>query len=538
MFPKPHTQPAWLPLRLIVLSAALSCAILSWHQFPAAGLPRFLVGLNVVGADGTTLATAMGSRIGTTLMLVLASVLIAVMAGFAVAFTALRLGCGLPWLAGVFGRLLASLPVVAIGWMAVGWIVGEKGWPIESLLPHHPAPGRDTWELALGRRLWWWLVPCWALTVPLAGEFISQTLDRFAQIKQSELLEGLRARGLKRSEIHYHHSFPVAWPDLLDFIQALGLLALGYVVFIEEALGIPGWGAFFAGAVKSGDVPGIASSIYIFGWAAAAWCLCIGLLRRLTTHRAGPAPAPDSSSKTIAAKPAATAAPVLLLLVLSCCAFGEMPALTTAASILGEYVSPLVHDLRVVTAACAVALVLALIRGGLPAIVGWRVPHTGLLETLSWSPLLVWTVALTALMKDSDFVWIVPGIAAAFGGGVQIRNRWRELQSSRAIDGSRAVGTGTIAAWRMHVLPGLFSHALSWILEVSATLLVWVTLIDSLKLPGTSKTAESLGLAISAAKENVLSDLPSLIVPAFVVAISALFFHQLSRIVRPGPPPH
>ena len=535
VIPNPQTKPAWLPVRLVLLGAAVSCGALACGRVPSSEWPRFLAGLSVVGADGTTLGGAMSGRVGTTMMLVLASVLIAVTAGLAVSLTAVRAGFGLPWLAGLCGRLLAALPVVAVIWLAVGWIVGQHGWPVESLLPHHPAPGHDHWNLALGRRLWWWLVPCWVLVPPLMGEFVSQTLDRFADARTGGLIDGLRARGLKRSTILYHHQLPAVWPDLLGVIQALGLLALGYVVFVEEALGIQGWGSFVAAAIKSGDVRGIAGSIYTAGWMSAAWCLGIGLLHRLTTPRAisGPAARAEGSGTVT---PVATATG-LVLVVLSCCAFGEMPALTKLGTLVGGYVSPLVHDLGFVSAACAVALLLALICGGMPAALKWRLPRFGIAGTLSWSPLLVWTLAFMALMRDSPSVWIVPGVVVAFGGAVEVRNRCRELSAGRAIEGSRAIGSTAFRAWTTHVLPDLLQAVLAWLLQTCGTLMVWIALIDSLKTPQPGTRATSLGLAMAAAKENVLGDLTPLLVPAALVTISALFFRQAGRIVRPVPPP-
>lgn len=532
MIPNPLTKPAWLPVNLILLGAAAGCAALACGKVPAAEWPRFLAGLAVVGADGTTLLEAMSSRAGASMMLVLTSMLIAVTAGLAIALTAARAGFGLPWLAGFCGRLASALPVVAIAWTAVYWIVGRHGWPVESLLPHHPAPGRDTWEFALGRRLWWWLMPVWVLVPPLMGEFVSQTLDLLADTRRSDLTDGLRARGLKRSTIFYHHQLPAVWPGLLGVMKALGLLSLGHVIFVENALGIPGWGSFFAMAIKSGDARAIAGSVYAAGWMSAAWCTGIGLLRHITTP-----PSARSASKVgtpeperaDSAKPAATAA-LCILLVLSFCAFGEGSVPAGLGALLGGHVSAFVHDLRFVAAACGAALLLAV-----PAS---RLPCAFITRSLSWSPLLVWMLAFPALLGNTVPGWLVAGIVMASGGAVEIRQRSRELNASRAVEGSRAVGTSAFVAWRMHVLPVLFRTVLAWLLQTCGTLMVWAALIDSLKTPQPGTSPASLGLAMAAAKKNVLGDLTPLLVPAALVAISALFFRQAGRIVRPVPPPH
>lgn len=520
----------------------MSCALLGWSRVPPVEWPRFLAGLTSVSADGTTLATAMGGRAGTTMLIVASALLVAVTAGFAVAFFAMRIRCGLPWLAGFIARFAAALPVAAIGWMAVGWIVGQNGWSIESLVPNHPPTDKDSWEFALGRRAWFWAVPCWVLALPLVGECATQVLDVFSKFRRSELHKGLRARGLKRSLIHYHHDCPAVWPELLDMIEALGPLAFGYVVFVEDALAIPGWGSFFANALKTGDAHGIAGSIYAAGWLTAAWCLCIGVVRRLSAGVPRPSQVPDQPPATVDVKKISTIASVLLA-AFFCCSFGGLPQLTASAACLAStfagYASPLVGDLRSVSAALAVALILTLVRSAFSlAFRKAPPPGGGLLETLSWSPLLVWLIGISTVLKVPEFDWVAPGVAAAFGGAVHVRNRWRELQSSRALEASRAVGTGRLRAWRMHVLPDLFRTVLAWMLHLAATLMVWFALIDTVKQPAPHAPATSLGTAIAAAKENVLSDLQPMLIPALLTAICALFFRQLSRIVRPAPPPH
>lgn len=105
------------------------------------------------------------------------------------------------------------------------------------------------------------------------------------------------------------------------------------------------------------------------------------------------------------------------------------------------------------------------------------------------------------------------------------------------MEASRVMGTGRLRAWRMHIMPEMFRLVLAWALETMAVMLIWLTLIDSLRPAGMERPA-SLGQVIAAAKEGVLSDLSPLLLPALIVAICALFFRQLSRIVRPAPPPH
>lgn len=510
--------------------------MLAWRGISSDEWLRFLAGLTVISEDGTTLAAAMIRRAGPTIILVLGATSFAVVCGLAVGFAALRCGCGLPRLIGFGGRVVAVLPVAALAWGAVGWIIGRHGWPIESLLPHHPPPGRDAWELALGRRLWLWLLPCLILSLPLFGEFVSELIDRYQnqRARRHNLLAGLRARGLKSSVIHYRHLMPAVWPGLLDFSLALGLLAFGYAVFVEEALGIPGWGAFFASAIRAGDVRAIAGGVYASGWLAAIWCLAVGLVRRTMNRRVRRAHRRDSAIKTAPSRPAVVGA-VLALTVIVLCGFGPHAALSHFREAAAPWAPALAHDLQFIAMAGGCALCLAVIRGGIAGASSWaaRIPPLGLLETLSWSPLLVWVLGCCALPGDASANWIFLGLAAAFGGGVALRNEWRELRGRRAVEVAKSLGVGPLRAWRSHVLPELSRVASSWLLRVMASLMIWMALIDSLQTATPAKPAASLGLAVATAKENVLADLPSLLIPAALTAICALCLWQLSRIIQP-----
>lgn len=535
MIPSPRTRPGWLPLRLVILGAAMACAVLAWHRVPAMEWTRFLAGLEPVSADGTTLISAMRGRAGASLLIMITSMLLAVTTGLAVSLCVLRIGLGLPSLIALVGRFLSAMPVVAIAWTAIGVVVGHQGWPIESLLPHHPAQDRDTWALATGRELWWWLAPSWILALPLMGELVFRAIEGFRALDHSHFLPALQSRGLHRSAIRYRHLLPNVWPHLLDCIESLGLLALGYLVLVKEALGIPGWGSFLAIAMQNGDARGVAASIYAACWLGGAWCLLIAILRRFTVGRSGGTEPVETPHHHQSHDMLTTTVMSLLLLVLACCPFTASGTKSDWPSMLASFASPLVHDLGTAAGGCGLALAITLVLGtacGLTKRSNWL---SGLMTTFAWSPTLVWFLALAGFAAHAS--WLVLGLVAAPGGVVLVARRWREIHASGFMEASLSVGAGRLHAWRLHVMPEMFRLILAWVLETFGTMLVWLSLIDSLR-SARPERATSLGQAISAAKENVLSDPQPLLIPALIVAICALFFRQLSLIVRPGPPPH
>ncbi len=537
MLPPPHSRPAWLPLRLLIVSAALAVALLAWQGRPPAEWGRLLTGLLVVSADGNTLATVMGERMGFTFALVEMSMLLAVALAFAVAFVVMRMGCGLPLAAGLLGRFLAALPLSAVAWALVGFTMGKHGWPIESLLPHHPAPGRDTAELALGRTLWSWALPVWILALPLFGELLSETLDRFGVVRHSPLVAGLRARGLKSAVIHYRHVLPQVWPRLIDAIESLGLLALALSVFVEEALGITGWGAFFAVAARAGDVNALAGCIYAAGFIGAVWCLLIDVARRLTI-------APEQESIAVALPKRRSRSSVaiawlstVIVAAFIASGFGGIDFVAPVVAQARANAPFLVEDLKWVAYASAVAVVLAMLRG-VPASV-WRlalpVPRLFLLETLCWHPVLIVMLALAAPLAGAPAGWFLLGALLWCGVAVEVRSHGREIYASRMVEASVVAGASRMSAWRAHVLPVLVRVIVSGALRVAATVLVWHVLVESLLRDGSS-APRSLGHAIAAAKDSTLTEQHSLLIPAVITAICALCLRQLSRIIQPAPP--
>lgn len=526
-----------LPLRLLLASALAAAGLLLWQGYSAAEVWRLLAGLSMATEDGATLGAAMAGRAGSSLLIVAVAVVLAVCCGLAVAVVSLRIGLGLPRLAGLAARAVAAFPLAALGWAAVGFIAGGHGWPIESLLPHHPAPGRDTAMLALGRSVWWWALPVLLLMLPLAGEFCSEALDRIAAARSLPLMLGLRGRGVPPAGIHYRHVMPAAWPCLLERIEWLGILGIGYAVFVEEALGVPGWGGFFAEAVKAGQVRGIAGGVYAAGWLAAVWSLLVAAVRRLTTTAPGTAMRlrcdRQKPSPMVAAVTTGTVAVAAAVTV----GFGGMERIGSIVAFAARYLPLLGHDLGVLLLAGLLALVLAVSRSGLAAVLSStsRMPRLGVLESLCWSPLLVWAAAMAAPMPRAAPLWMLLGLFAGFAVAIEFRDTGRRLLARQSIEGSLAAGVSRPRAWVQHVLPDLLRSLLGWFFAALASLTVMLALAES--LPPAGGEAASLGQAIAAAKESVLTDHTAILIPAAIAAICALCFRQLSRIIQPGPPP-
>jgi ABC-type dipeptide/oligopeptide/nickel transport system permease component len=522
--------PRLLPLRLILLSALVSLAILAWQGVPTSEWMRLLVGLTQVSSGGTTLANALFERCTLTLGLVIGAACLSQALSLATCFVSFRLGFGLPSAVRFVGRFFALFPIVAVSWLAVGWIVGVQGLPVESLIPHHPVPGQDTASLSLGRLLWWRLLPIWLLSLPMTGDLVAETIPSFLQARECDLAKGLRARGASFSVIRYRHWLPLVWPSVTRLLLSRGLLLFGYAVFVEEALGIQGWGSFFAHSIANGQVQNIAGAIYAAGWMSAAWCLCVTAFKRITFH-SFQVQVPELS-KLEHSSPHGIAASAGCVLLLLCFAFSGGPV----GSILSELVSPLVHDLGILSAASLLALIVAFALGNVLAFLNVRhlgFPKTKIMITMGWAPLFIYLLGISPFLKQGETLWIALGIGVGISGAQYLYGRWEELTSLPHVEAAYSLGASRLNAWKLHVMPDMFFTTLSWTLKTFSTLLVWLVLIDGISPSSSSGSPATLGAAIWRAKINVLVDPFPLLVAGLLVGILALFFAQLSRILLP-----
>ena len=529
MLPQLHKPPPWHAPRLVIASTLVALAIAATHHTPLAQWPALLTGMiRLPGAGGETLGAAMYWRAGPSFVILAVSALLGFAIALLVAFITRRIGFGLPHLAGLAGRALAVFPVAALGWGAVGLLIGKLGLPIESLLPGHTSALSQEARVASG--LWWWLVPVWLMTIPQAGALLSEIVDRLSQPLPQCLVKGLRARGLGQAQIRHRHELTLAWPALLDRLEGAGILALGYLVVIEDALRVPGWGAFVAEALRAGDAVAIAGGVYFGGWLAAAWSLVVFILRRMMVSRHAPAAAAPWRPGNGLLGQCATLVVMIAVAIVLILRFGGLGALDAMRVALQRIAIPLSNDLIGVLCAVASAGGAALVFASVPK-PGWVGRTAGwlmLAQTTVWSPLLLWAPVVAALAPGWP-VWAVLAAFTAFEGASLLARRRLELESSEALAASRALGSTSLRAWRLHVLPGLLAAFVSWLPRAAASALLWLVLARFL-LPGPGEP--SLGGAIAAAGPGVLDALPPLLEPAVVAAISTLCLWELSRMIR------
>lgn len=255
--------PRWLPLRLLL--GGLIAGGLMWftlHQ----ELPSAL----------TTRLGELGVRCGNSLIVLLVALLLALSLGLAAGMLARKNGPLMEKTVALLGRALACLPVAALAWGFVGVWTGMHGRPVETLLPAL-LPEVDTpWQTALARTLWEFLAPVLLLAVPLTGEVIHCVItDARATV---DLDFALRARGVPAGARLWRHHLAQLLPLLSVRMQALCLVAPVWLIVIEDVLHFMGWGGWMAGALRTGDVEGIASGFFSGGMMMALLCALAGIL--------------------------------------------------------------------------------------------------------------------------------------------------------------------------------------------------------------------------------------------------------------------
>lgn len=547
MLPCPQSRPDHLAARSAVLGALLSTGLLLWHGHGWGEVGALLQDTLVVDSLGNTVSEALTGRCVTTFLFVSAAMALAFTSGTMIAFLAGRVNRRLLGLTSLIGQALAALPVAGLGWWLMSGVVTAAHLPVESLIPYVPPPERDQASLAMGRFLWAWLLPIWVLALPLLGACLHAVSDRLQETWPLPHATGLRAAGHPPKQA-LRHWFQLALACMPGQWHMLGLLALGSAVLVEQMFGLPGWGGFLADNLHTGNSTGIAAAIYACGWMTAAWALVAAIVRRCTPGgnlERQPQPAQESQRGSLLGSLLMIGATVLFLgLVPDYPAeswvralfhpwiYGALPA--DLAAQLQMLIPVLRRDLDIAITATTLALAVALVRGSL----AWmthaqnQLPKFLFLESISWSPLLVWGFALATGPAACEPLWLALGLLAGSTGAHQLRDLGIQQRAAPYVNAARVAGVQRWPRWRRHILPNLVSWLGGWTAHTLGTMLLWTVLLRSLPTEAAPEAATSIGATVLASKNQVLADPLTVALPTLLTAITVLYFWRLARMMR------
>lgn len=511
MLPSPLSRPDWLPVRLVLISIIIAGCVVFAGGGTVGDAWRMLAEPITAGPEQGGL-----ERAGATLAMLCLSMLIATGSGLTLAIFLNGFGKGALAVAMVVGRFVALVPIAAVGWAFVGGWMGKLGMPVETLLPSLLMPRGESMELALGRWIWGWAVPVLLVAVPISGEVLNRACAWLHDGGRSEDELGLHARGISAPRIFFHHRLAQWICSLGPQVQALGLMALGYFVVVEQILSVRGWGGWLAEAVLTGDRVQLAGAVHMGGWIAGGWCgiaSMFGGWKRVKQLKEGVLQYHQPWFQGLAA--------ITLVVVI-------LAGMWIARDEPMLWWDPISADLWLALKASVLG---TLVASGL-ALLPRGFPLVGLMESFGWAPWLVWAVVAASLTTATDAgMMLVLGVGAGAVGGWHLRQvmRINRLSYEAAI----VAGISRRAAWARHVRPIQIQAAVAWFAESFGWLLLSVILVRYLGASLTEETTSGLGQSIASSAVVVLTAPEKALTPGLVSALCALSFQLVGRIIQP-----
>lgn len=199
---------------------------------------------------------ALGTRIGASLSIIIATVVLSGIAG--VAFGTLSAVRG-----GALGRILDALAVFGFAlpsfWLA---LVVIEVLAVRARL--FPATG----YVALGSDPWQWLrsicLPVLTLSAGTTAAIARQTRDSMLQVFARDFVAALRSRGLPLLTIVWKHALRNAAIPVVTTLGVVFIGLLGGTVFVEQVFAIPGLGQAAVTATSNHDLPMIEGIAFYF----------------------------------------------------------------------------------------------------------------------------------------------------------------------------------------------------------------------------------------------------------------------------------
>lgn len=220
-----------------------------WQQYInwAGGVLRGDLGASISFSQGYPVAELIASALPVTLLLTMASMLLALFTSLLLGITAARTqGSFLDNVILSLSQLSLSLPAFWVGIMLIQFFSLRLGWLPPGGLPGWQQPGATTFALIL---------PAAALTLPRIGILTRIVRTAMLDTLGEDYIRTARSKGLSENAVLFKHALKNAMVSVMTVtgIQLVQLLA-GAIV-IEQVFSLPGLGRLLLSAVMLRDLP-------------------------------------------------------------------------------------------------------------------------------------------------------------------------------------------------------------------------------------------------------------------------------------------
>ncbi|MGV9194756.1 ABC transporter permease [Microbacterium sp. MC2] len=213
-----------------------------------AGLLRGDLGYSY--AQNLPVADLLGSRIGSSALLIVAGLAIAIVIALPIGvIAALRQKTWFDYSAVGVSMVAISIPVFFLGLICIYIFALRLGW--------FPSGGRYSVGSAetLGSLLWHLTMPALVLATVLAGPYARYIRQSMIGVMQMDYIKSATAKGASRSRVVVRHGLRNALVPLITVISVQAPALLAGTVVIETVFAWPGVGKLVYDAITSRDYP-------------------------------------------------------------------------------------------------------------------------------------------------------------------------------------------------------------------------------------------------------------------------------------------
>lgn len=200
--------------------------------------------------NGRRVTTLIGSRLYPTMLLILASMLVAVTIGLVVgAVAAVKQNSVVDYLASLFAVATLSVPNFFLGLASIYIFSLSLGWlPPAGMRPR----GGDG---SLAETLPYLVMPATILGLTLAGPFVRYVRAGMLEVLAQDFLRTADAKGVSRMRIYVRHALRNSLIPLITVVALTIPSVFGGAVVIENIFNWPGMGRLVLTALDARDYP-------------------------------------------------------------------------------------------------------------------------------------------------------------------------------------------------------------------------------------------------------------------------------------------